>query len=59
MYSHPEWTGPYLGPKPTGHIIQWDETKLRAGEGIVPLQAGTNKFASQKGIRIGRARDIM
>lgn len=59
IYSHSEWQGPYLGPKPTGHLIDWTEEKLRAGEGIVPLQAGTNKFASQKGIRIGRARDIM
>lgn len=58
IYEHPEWEGPYLGPKPTGSIRQWPEEKLRAGEGIVPLQAGTNKFATQKGLRIGRARDI-
>ena len=59
IYEHPDWQGPYLGPRPTGHIKDWSEEKLRAGEGIVPLQAGTNKFATQKGLRIGRARDIM
>jgi len=59
IYDHSEWQGPYLGPRPTGQIKDWPEEKLRAGEGIVPLQAGTNKFATQKGLRIGRARDIM
>lgn len=59
IYEHPEWQGPYLGPRPTGQIKDWSEEKLRASEGIVPLQAGTNKFATQKGLRIGRARDIM
>lgn len=48
-----------MGPRPTGQIKDWTEEKLRAGEGIVRLQAGTNKFASQKGIRIGTGRDIM
>lgn len=59
IYDHPEWEGPYLGPRPSGHLINWSEEKLRAGEGIVRLQAGTNKFATQKGLRIGTGRDIM
>lgn len=59
IYDHPEWQGPYLGPRPTGHLIDWTEEKLRASEGIVRLQAGTNKFATQKGLRIGTGRDIM
>lgn len=52
------WEGPTLGPKPTGEIKNWPENILRASEAIIPLQYGTNKFASQKGMRIGGQRDV-
>jgi len=53
------WEGPALGPKPTGANKDWPESILRASEAIIPLQYGTNKFASQKGMRIGGARDVL
>lgn len=53
------WEGPTLGPKPTGTKKDWPENVLRASEAIVPPQYGTNKFASQKGIRFGAQRDII
>ncbi|KAI1304652.1 Myophilin [Halotydeus destructor] len=53
------WEGPTLGPKPTGELKQWSEQILRASEAIVPSQYGTNKYASQKGIKIGNQRDII
>ena len=39
--------GPMPGPKP-GSGKRWSLQQLRAGEAIVPVQSGTNKFASQK-----------
>lgn len=48
-----------MGPKPTGANKDWPESILRASEAIIPLQYGTNKFASQKGMRIGGARDVL
>jgi len=53
------WEGPTLGPKPTGQKKDWPENVLRASDAIVPPQYGTNKFASQKGVRFGAQRDII
>ena len=53
------WEGPTIGPKPTGQKKDWPENVLRASDAIVPPQYGTNKFASQKGIRFGAQRDII
>ncbi|RWS24074.1 muscle-specific protein 20-like protein [Leptotrombidium deliense] len=53
------WDGPTLGPKPTGQKRNWSEQQLRASEAIVPSQYGTNKFATQRGIKIGTQRDIL
>lgn len=51
--------GPVCGPKPTyANRRQWSEDQLRAGEGIIGLQAGTNKLASQKGMSFGAQRHI-
>ncbi|KAA0184474.1 Transgelin [Fasciolopsis buskii] len=51
--------GPACGPKPTyANRRQWSEDQLRAGEGIIGLQAGTNKLASQKGMSFGNQRHI-
>jgi hypothetical protein len=53
------WEGPALGPKPTGEKKDWPENILRASEALVPSQYGSNKFASQKGIKFGNQRDII
>ncbi|XP_049837503.1 muscle-specific protein 20 [Schistocerca gregaria] len=59
-YRHPEWKGPYLGPKPAEeHKREFTEEQLRAGEAIIGLQAGTNKGASQAGQNIGAPRKIL
>jgi len=57
-YDH-EWEGPSLGPKPTGQTKDWPENVLRASEALIPSQYGSNKFASQKGIKFGTQRDII
>lgn len=57
-YEH-NWEGPSLGPKPTGQKRDWPENILRASEAIVPSQYGSNKFASQSGVRFGAQRDII
>ena len=60
--SHCLWVNKSLffpGPKPTGALKDWPEQILRASEAIIPLQYGTNKFASQKGMRIGGQRDVL
>ncbi|XP_034949998.1 muscle-specific protein 20 [Chelonus insularis] len=59
-YLHPEWKGPYLGPKPSEeHKREFTEEQLRAGQTIVGLQAGSNKGASQAGQNIGAGRKII
>lgn len=51
--------GPVCGPRPTyTKHRQWSEEKLRAGDGIIGLQAGTNKLASQKGMSFGAQRHV-
>jgi len=57
-YDH-DWEGPSLGPKPTGEKKDWPENILRASEAIIPSQYGTNKLATQKGIKFGTQRDII
>jgi len=57
-YEH-GWEGPCLGPKPTGQNKDWPENILRASEAIIPSQYGTNKLASQTGIKFGTQRDII
>ncbi|XP_019929282.1 calponin-2 isoform X2 [Magallana gigas] len=53
------FNGPVIGSKPTEkHIVHFTEEQKRAGHGIIGLQAGTNKCASQKGMKIGAARHI-
>ncbi|KHJ84741.1 calponin family repeat-containing domain protein [Oesophagostomum dentatum] len=38
----------YSAGKPSKH----DKTKLMRSEGIIPIQAGSNKYASQKGMTV-------
>jgi len=59
-YKHPEWRGPWLGPRPSEeNRREWTETQLRAGEGVIGLQAGTNKGATQAGQSFGATRKIL
>ncbi|XP_070202460.1 calponin-1-like isoform X3 [Littorina saxatilis] len=51
--------GPTCGSKPSEkHIVNFTEDQLRAGQGIIGLQAGTNKCASQAGMKMGASRHI-
>ncbi|XP_050520104.1 muscle-specific protein 20 [Daktulosphaira vitifoliae] len=59
-YRHPEWTGPYLGPKPSDEAKRdFTEEQLKAGQTIIGLQAGQNKGATQAGQNIGAGRKII
>ncbi|XP_076167961.1 muscle-specific protein 20 transgelin [Ptiloglossa arizonensis] len=59
-YKHPEWKGPYLGPKPAEECKrEFTEEQLRAGESVIGLQAGSNKGATQAGQSIGATRKIL
>ncbi|KAL7024679.1 hypothetical protein ACKWTF_013160 [Chironomus riparius] len=59
-YKHPEFQGPYLGPPPaTENRREFTEEQLRAGEGMIGLQAGTNKGATQAGQNFGAGRKII
>jgi hypothetical protein len=59
-YRHPEWPGPYLGPKPSEECKrEFTEEQLRAGETIIGLQAGQNKGATQAGQNLGAGRKIL
>ncbi|CRL07706.1 CLUMA_CG020660, isoform A [Clunio marinus] len=59
-YKHPEFKGPYLGPRPSEENKRdFTEDQLRAGEAIIGLQAGTNKGASQAGTNMGASRKII
>lgn len=59
-YKHPEWKGPFLGPKPSDeNKREFTDEQLKAGESIIGLQAGQNKGASQAGQNIGAGRKII
>ena len=59
-YKHPEWRGPYLGPRPAEENRRdFSEDVLRAGQSVIGLQAGTNKLASQSGQNFGASRKII
>lgn len=54
------YKGPRLGPEEaTENIRQFSEEQLRAGEGVIGLQAGSNKGASQAGQNFGKTRAII
>lgn len=44
--------------KGTGGAQEVPEEKARATDGIIPLQSGTNKLASQKGYQMGMPRIV-
>lgn len=59
-YRHPEWTGPYLGPKPAEeNKREFDEETIAAGKAVIGLQAGSNKGATQAGQNMGAGRKII
>ncbi|XP_049762970.1 muscle-specific protein 20-like [Schistocerca nitens] len=59
-YKHPEWPGPWLGPRPAEeNRREWTEEQLRAGEAVIGLQAGSNRGATQAGQNFGASRKIL
>lgn len=58
-YLHPEWPGPFLGPKPADENKRnFSSEQLRAGEGVINLQYGTNKGANASGMNFGNTRHM-
>uniref|UniRef100_T1IU40 Calponin n=1 Tax=Strigamia maritima TaxID=126957 RepID=T1IU40_STRMM len=56
---HPEYKGPILGPKMSDENRRnFSEEQMRAGEGIINLQYGTNKGANQAGLSFGNTRHM-
>ena len=54
------YDGPRLGPEEaTENRREFSEEQLRAGEGVIGLQAGSNKGASQAGQNFGKTRAII
>lgn len=54
------YDGPRLGPEEaTANKREFTEDQLRAGEGYIGLQAGSNKGASQAGQNFGKTRAII
>merc|ERR1712212_722003 len=54
------YDGPVLGPAESiENKREFSEEQLRAGEGIIGLQAGSNKGASQAGQNFGKTRAII
>nr|AKS48163.1 calponin-like protein-2 [Mytilus coruscus] len=53
------FNGETIGSKPTvKHDVNFSYEQLKQSCGLIGLQSGTNKFASQKGMRIGAVRHI-
>ena len=53
------FNGPHLGPKEaTKNVRHFTDEQMKAGEGVIGLQMGTNKVASQAGMSFGRSRHI-
>jgi len=56
----PGYDGPTIGPKESSvNKRDFTDEQLRAGEGIINLQAGSNKGASQAGQNFGKTRAII
>jgi len=59
-YKHPEFRGPFLGPRPSEENRRdFTEEQLRAGETVIGLQAGQNRGANQSGQSFGATRKIL
>ncbi|XP_003737988.1 muscle-specific protein 20 [Galendromus occidentalis] len=58
-YSHQEYAGPCLGPRPADRQVrQFTREQLRAGQSTINLQYGTNKGATQSGQNFGLTRHM-
>ena len=58
-YLHSDFKGPYLGPKPAEECKrEFTEEQLRASDGIINLQYGSNKGANQSGLNFGNSRHM-
>ncbi|KAG0718949.1 Muscle-specific protein 20 [Chionoecetes opilio] len=59
-YQHPEWTGPWLGPRPSEeNKREFSDEQLAASKSVIGLQAGSNKGASQAGDTTGAQRRVI
>jgi len=59
-YRHPEWQGPWLGPRPAEeNKREFSDDVIQAGKTVIGLQAGSNKGASQAGQNMGASRKIL
>jgi hypothetical protein len=59
-YKHPNFAGPFLGPKPADECKRdFSDETLAAGKAVIGLQAGSNKGATQAGQNIGASRKIL
>jgi hypothetical protein len=53
------YSGPALGPREAQRNTRdFTEEQMKAGQGVIGLQMGTNKMASQKGMSFGGQRHI-
>jgi len=53
------FSGPALGPRESQrNTREFTEEQLKAGQGVIGLQMGTNQCASQKGMSFGNVRHI-
>lgn len=58
-YLHPEFKGPFLGPKPSEENRRdFTEEQLKAGDTVINLQYGTNRGANQSGLNFGNTRHM-
>ncbi|XP_064608057.1 myophilin-like isoform X2 [Liolophura sinensis] len=54
------FNGPTIGPKESdANVRHFTEEQMKAGEGVIGLQMGTNQVASQKGMTFGKQRMII
>lgn len=59
--SKPGYAGPeaYWPKKSEKHVREFSEEQLKAGQGVISLQYGSNKGASQAGMNMGKPRHIL
>ncbi|KAK8737746.1 hypothetical protein OTU49_004222 [Cherax quadricarinatus] len=59
-YLHPEWPGPWLGPRPAEeNKREFSEEVLAASKTVIGLQAGSNKGATASGQNVGAQRRVI
>lgn len=59
-YLHPEWPGPWLGPRPAEeNKREFSDEVLAASKTVIGLQAGSNKGATASGQNVGAQRRVI